>query len=81
MTRATGKPLPVEIAPVRFGSWIGGDRGGNPNVTPEGWARTCLLARWVAGYQPGAHTPAVLQQQEQAQQPLGAHRCHPITHT
>jgi len=30
-----GKKLPVELAPIKFASWIGGDRDGNPNCTPE----------------------------------------------
>ena len=43
----TGKPLPIDSLPVRFGSWIGGDRDGNPNVTPDVTGKACLLARWI----------------------------------
>ena len=44
----TGNRLPIDASPIRFGSWIGGDRDGNPSVTPEVTRRACLLARWVA---------------------------------
>jgi len=46
--RALGEALPLDAAPVRFGSWIGGDRDGNPNVTPEITRRAVWMARWVA---------------------------------
>jgi phosphoenolpyruvate carboxylase len=48
LTSVTGSPLPLGASPVRFGSWIGGDRDGNPNVTPDVTRRAALLARWVA---------------------------------
>jgi phosphoenolpyruvate carboxylase len=44
----TGRGLPIGVTPVRLGSWIGGDRDGNANVTPEVTRRACLLSRWVA---------------------------------
>lgn len=48
LRQLTGRGLPVDAAPIRFGSWIGGDRDGNPAVTPEVTHRACLMARWTA---------------------------------
>ncbi|HUP45764.1 MAG TPA: phosphoenolpyruvate carboxylase [Thermoanaerobaculia bacterium] len=44
----TGRPLPPDCTPLRFGSWIGGDRDGNPNVTPDVTGQAGLLSRWMA---------------------------------
>ena len=45
---ATGLHLPLESAPIRFASWMGGDRDGNPNVTAAVTREVLLLARWMA---------------------------------
>ena len=48
LQEATGLRLPLEAAPVRFASWMGGDRDGNPNVTAAVTREVLLLARWMA---------------------------------
>lgn len=45
---ATGRSLPLDCSPIRFASWMGGDRDGNPNVTAAVTQEVLLLARWMA---------------------------------
>lgn len=44
----TGEGLPMDAAPIRIASWMGGDRDGNPNVTHEVTREVFWLGRWMA---------------------------------
>ncbi|WP_428610249.1 phosphoenolpyruvate carboxylase [Sedimenticola sp.] len=42
------QPLPLDCSPVRFSSWMGGDRDGNPYVTAAITQEVLSLSRWMA---------------------------------
>lgn len=44
----TGETLPLDAAPIRFASWMGGDRDGNPRVTSRITQEVLWLSRWMA---------------------------------
>ncbi|KAF8407879.1 hypothetical protein HHK36_007017 [Tetracentron sinense] len=48
LKKHTGQPLPLTCTPIKFGSWIGGDRDGNPSVTAKVTRDVSLLSRWMA---------------------------------
>lgn len=43
-----GRTLPLDVAPIRFASWMGGDRDGNPRVTSRVTQEVLWLSRWMA---------------------------------
>ncbi len=43
-----GSALDPDHVPIRFGSWVGGDRDGNPNVTPDTTEAILSMQRRVA---------------------------------
>ena len=48
VTKELGRPLPLDASPIKFASWMGGDRDGNPNVTPAITLEVSLMSRWTA---------------------------------
>ena len=60
LKKHTGRDLPLSATPFRFGSWMGGDRDGNPNVTAQVRASVyCNVVRTKFWSKPPFHCPAL----------------------
>jgi len=46
LQKHTQKRLPLDATPLRICSWMGGDRDGNPNVTPQITEQVICASRW-----------------------------------
>lgn len=46
--RELGVNLPQNFTPIRFDSWIGGDRDGNPLISSEVTRSACYMSIWMA---------------------------------
>lgn len=65
MLLALGQPrLPLTHSIIKFGSWMGGDRDGNPNVRPQTtrdvaiWSRLSAIKLYFDVIQVPPHTPS-----------------------
>ncbi len=48
LQKHTGEALPLDATPLQICSWMGGDRDGNPNVTPAITQQVIYASRWKA---------------------------------
>jgi len=48
LEQGLGISLPLDASPIKFTSWMGGDRDGNPFVTAKVTKEVLITSRWVA---------------------------------
>jgi len=70
LQQGLGLSLPTDASPIKFTSWMGGDRDGNPFVTAKVTEEVLLTSRWVA-------VSLYLQDIEQLTKELSMDNCDP----
>ncbi|RBW45142.1 phosphoenolpyruvate carboxylase [Psychromonas sp. B3M02] len=66
-----GISLPLDASPIKFTSWMGGDRDGNPFVTAKVTKEVLITSRWVA-------VSLYLEDIQQLTKELSMDNCDPI---